>query len=163
MTDVTLNFFVGGGTFLLFLVIHTALWHVKRKKGVLLLWSIAALTFMVCRALVQTFSIAPSLWGAGCLYAFLLIAYTRLYITLSRTLTLRFLEELLVTTGQTMTDTVWVATYPASHAFAVRLQMLEQHGWIVRKRERWSPTTKCIIVGRIIDTLRWCFGIHHAG
>lgn len=165
-----MNFVIGtlpaGSIFLLFLLLHTLVWRSVEQKGVLLLWSLAGITFVGATGVMFFFGIAhgiPSLFASICLYSFLLIAYTRFYITIARTLTLRFLEELLLAQNKRMSEETFRAIYPPEHAFKIRLHLLEKHRWITHESGSYVPTEKCRIIGRGIGMLRSFYGIRRAG
>lgn len=166
MNEFLTILFHGAGTFLLFLILHVIVWReVKGERGVLLLWKLAAGIY-IASAVFALFFLSfylSSLWGSFSLYAFLMIAYTRFYITLTRTLTLRFSEELLVVPGKTMDEARFKAIYPPRHSFVIRLLTLKEHGWITESKDGYLPTAKCKAFGWLIRTLRGFYGIKRAG
>lgn len=160
-----INILHGGYSFLVFLIVHIIVWRIIIRKGVFLLWSLAALVYIFSFAFAFFVLHLPisSLWGSLFFYAFLGITYTRFYITLSRTLTLRFLEELLTANNHVLSDDQFKRIFPARHAFVIRLRTLQEHAWIIEKNGYYIPTRKCIVVGWIIRKVRQVYGIHHAG
>jgi len=164
MTAFSFNLLHGCASALFFLLLHIAVWRARKEKGVFLLWTVAAMAY-ACTALGAFFLATdiPPLWGSLFFFAFAVLAYTRFYITLTRTLTLRFLEELLQSPSHSLTDQDWERIYSARHAFVIRLPMLTQHGWCTLENGRYRPTAKGKLVGRTVLLARRLYGIRNAG
>ncbi len=164
MTLFAFNFLHGALTGILFLALHTVVWRRKPKQGVFLLWGLAAVAYAASAGFVYVrMHQPPMLWGSFFFFACCVLAYTRFYITLTRTLTLRFLEELMHAPNCSLTEGDWVRIYSPRHAFRIRLPMLVEHGWMTFDGEKYHATKKSRRIGKLILVVRSMYGIHHAG
>jgi hypothetical protein len=153
-------------SFLLFLAVHWLLWKKRELQKVTFLGYIAGFSYVAVTLGILAFVRIDLLLYFSIslpLFAFLVIAYVRFYITIVRTLSIRILQELWETPTESLTLTELESRYPKNWMLASRLRLLTKNGWLRARHGMYVCNPKGTCVARSIIALRRFYGFQNAG
>ena len=149
---------------LLFILLHWILWNFHHQ-GVSLLGKLAVISYTIVAGVILLsfhFPVVRFLFVSLPLFAFFVIAYVRLYISVTRTLSVRILQELSDASGS-LTFQQLDERYPRKQMFLSRIVLLNKHGWIRDCDGTLKSTRKGNFVGSLIISLRQLYRLRNAG